>query len=164
MIQSQQRDDVVPHWAAERGGRIDWLPSKGTNMQPSICSLLLALGERICWSNPRTVEKRLWPTGQLWTDRCCQRRLRITKPTVSELCQNPICLRCQGLLFERKQIPQVVDIRQFRMELMESLERANILRNQRGSETLILCPGQVRWPRPLSLLKPDCESPCGARQ
>ena len=26
MIQSPQRDDVVPHWAAERGGRMDWLP------------------------------------------------------------------------------------------------------------------------------------------
>jgi hypothetical protein len=34
------------------------------------------------------------------------------------------------LLFEREQLPQVVDIRHFRMELMESLERANILRNQ----------------------------------
>jgi hypothetical protein len=26
VIQSPQRDDVVPHWAAERGGRMDWLP------------------------------------------------------------------------------------------------------------------------------------------
>ena len=26
MIQSPQRDDVVPHWAAERGGRMDCLP------------------------------------------------------------------------------------------------------------------------------------------
>jgi hypothetical protein len=34
------------------------------------------------------------------------------------------------LLFEREQLPQVVDIRHFRMELMERLEPANILRNQ----------------------------------
>jgi hypothetical protein len=49
---------------------------------------------------------------------------------VPELCQNPIYLQCLELLFEREQVPQVVDIRHFRMELMESLEPANILRNQ----------------------------------
>jgi len=49
---------------------------------------------------------------------------------VPKLCQNPIYLKCLELLFEREQVPQVVDIRHFRMELMESLERANILRNQ----------------------------------
>jgi hypothetical protein len=48
---------------------------------------------------------------------------------VPKLCQNPIYLKCLELLFEREQVPQVVDIRHFRMELMESLERANILRN-----------------------------------
>ena len=47
-----------------------------------------------------------------------------------KLCQNPIYLKCLELLFEREQVPQVVDIRHFRMELMESLEPANILRNQ----------------------------------
>jgi hypothetical protein len=51
-------------------------------------------------------------------------------PPVRKLCQNPICLRRWKLLFERKQLPQVVDNRHFRMELMESLEPANILRNQ----------------------------------
>jgi hypothetical protein len=49
---------------------------------------------------------------------------------VPKLCQNPIYLKCLELLFEREQVPQVVDIRHFRMELMESLETANILRNQ----------------------------------
>jgi hypothetical protein len=49
---------------------------------------------------------------------------------VPKLCQNPIYLKCLELLFEREQVPQVVDIRHFCMELMESLEPANILRNQ----------------------------------
>jgi hypothetical protein len=49
---------------------------------------------------------------------------------VPKLCQNPIYLKCFELLLEREQVPQVVDIRHFRMELMESLEPANILRNQ----------------------------------
>jgi hypothetical protein len=49
---------------------------------------------------------------------------------VPELCQNLICLKCPELLFERKQLPQVVDIRHFRMERMDGLEPANILRNQ----------------------------------
>jgi len=48
---------------------------------------------------------------------------------VPKLCQNPIYLKCLELLFEREQVPQVVDIRHFRMELIESLEPANILRN-----------------------------------
>lgn len=50
-----------------------------------------------------------------------------------KLCQNPIYLGRRKLRFEREQLPQVVDIRHFRMELMESLERANILRNQQVS-------------------------------
>ena len=49
---------------------------------------------------------------------------------VPKLCQNPIYLECLELLFEREQVPQVVDIRHFRIELMERLEPANILRNQ----------------------------------
>jgi hypothetical protein len=49
---------------------------------------------------------------------------------VPKLCQNPISLKCFELLFEREQVPQVVDIRHFRMELMESLEPANILRGE----------------------------------
>jgi len=49
---------------------------------------------------------------------------------VPELCQNPIRLRCKGLLFEREQLPQVVDNRHFRIELMECLEPEIILRNQ----------------------------------
>ena len=49
---------------------------------------------------------------------------------VPELCQNPICLGCRELLFEREQVPQVVDIRHFRIELMECLEPEIILRNQ----------------------------------
>jgi hypothetical protein len=36
------------------------------------------------------------------------------------------------LLFEREQVPQVVDIRHFRMELMESLEPEHIFRKQQG--------------------------------
>jgi hypothetical protein len=49
---------------------------------------------------------------------------------VPELCQNPICLGRGKLLFERKQLPQVVDNRHFRIELMECLEPEIILRNQ----------------------------------
>jgi hypothetical protein len=49
---------------------------------------------------------------------------------VPKLCQNPIYLKCLELLFEREQVPQVVDIRHFRMELMESLEPEHIFRNQ----------------------------------
>jgi hypothetical protein len=58
-------------------------------------------------------------------------RLRLA-PTfaVPELCQNPICLGCRELLFEREQLPQVVDNRHFRIELMECLEPEIILRNQ----------------------------------
>jgi hypothetical protein len=47
-----------------------------------------------------------------------------------KLCQNPIHLECRELLFEREQLPQVVDIRHIRIESMERLEPANILRNQ----------------------------------
>ena len=51
-------------------------------------------------------------------------------PPVRKLCQNPICLRRWKLLFERKQLPQVVDNRHFRIELMERLEPEHIFRNQ----------------------------------
>ena len=50
-----------------------------------------------------------------------------------ELCQNPICLGRWELLFEREQLPQVVDNRHFRTELMERLEPAMVLRNQQVS-------------------------------
>jgi hypothetical protein len=36
---------------------------------------------------------------------------------VPKLCQNPIYLECLELLFEREQVPQVVDNRHFRIEL-----------------------------------------------
>ena len=49
-----------------------------------------------------------------------------------ELCQNPIHLVCRELLFEREQLPQVVDIRHFGIELMECLEPEIILRKQQG--------------------------------
>jgi hypothetical protein len=49
---------------------------------------------------------------------------------VPKLCQNPICLGRRELLFEREQLPQVVDNRHFRIELMERLEPEMILRNQ----------------------------------
>jgi hypothetical protein len=45
-----------------------------------------------------------------------QCRCLLFKTAVSELCQNPTGLECLGLLFEREQIPQVVDIRHFPME------------------------------------------------
>ena len=35
---------------------------------------------------------------------------------VPELCQNPMGLGCRELLFEREQVPQVIEIRHFRME------------------------------------------------
>ena len=47
-----------------------------------------------------------------------------------KLCQNPICLGCRELLFEREQLPQVVDNKHFRMERMEHLEPVIVLRNQ----------------------------------
>jgi hypothetical protein len=59
-----------------------------------------------------------------------QLRLQAISKSVPKLCQNPICLRHRELLFEREQVPQVVEIRHFRMESMESLEPANILRSQ----------------------------------
>src|ERR1700688_863625 len=40
---------------------------------------------------------------------------------VPELCQNPIHLVCRELLFERKQLPQIVDNWHFRMKLIERL-------------------------------------------
>ncbi len=47
-----------------------------------------------------------------------------------ELCQNPICLAYRELLFEREQLPQVVDNKHFRIELIEFLEQVIVLRNQ----------------------------------
>ena len=49
---------------------------------------------------------------------------------VPKLCQNPIRLGCRELLFEREQLPQVVDNKHFRMERMEHLEPVIVLRNQ----------------------------------
>jgi hypothetical protein len=49
---------------------------------------------------------------------------------VPELCQNPIHLVCRELLFEREQLPQVVDTRHIQIELIERLEPGHILRNQ----------------------------------
>ena len=54
----------------------------------------------------------------------------LSQAPVPELCQNPIHLVCRELLFERKQLPQIVDNSQFRMELIERLEPEIILRNQ----------------------------------
>jgi hypothetical protein len=49
---------------------------------------------------------------------------------VPKLCQNPICLACLELLFEREQLPQVIDNKHFRIELIEFLEPVIVLRNQ----------------------------------
>ena len=49
---------------------------------------------------------------------------------VPKLCQNPSCLVCRELLFEREQLPQVIDNKHFRIELIEHLERVIVLRNQ----------------------------------
>jgi hypothetical protein len=49
---------------------------------------------------------------------------------VPELCQNPIGLQCLKLPFERKQLPQVIDNKHFRIELLERLEPAMVIRNQ----------------------------------
>jgi hypothetical protein len=62
---------------------------------------------------------------------------------VPKLCQNPVYLKYLELLFEREQVPQVVDIRHFRMELMEILEPANILRNQQFAGS-ILAGGSIK--------------------
>ena len=53
-----------------------------------------------------------------------------TPVAVPKLCQNPITLCHLEFLFEREQLPQVVDIRHIRIESMERLEPANILRNE----------------------------------
>ena len=50
--------------------------------------------------------------------------------TVPELCQNRIHLVCRELLFEREQLPQVVDTRHIQIELIECLEPGHVLRNQ----------------------------------
>lgn len=42
----------------------------------------------------------------------------------------PIRLECLGLLLEREQIPQAVEIRHFHMESVERFEPAQIFRNQ----------------------------------
>ena len=47
-----------------------------------------------------------------------------------KLCQNPIGLVYRELLFEREQLPQVFDNKHFRIELIERLEPAIVLRNQ----------------------------------
>jgi hypothetical protein len=49
---------------------------------------------------------------------------------VPKLCQNPSCLVCRELLFEREQLPQVIDNKHFRIELIEHLEPVIVLRNQ----------------------------------
>jgi len=55
-------------------------------------------------------------------------------PAMQPLRQNcaktVIGLERLGFLFERKQIPQLVDIRHFRMEQIERLEAGHIFRNQ----------------------------------
>jgi hypothetical protein len=58
------------------------------------------------------------------------------KVAVPKLCQNPIRLGRRELQFEREQLPQVVDNRHFRIELMECLEPEIILRNQQVSGSI----------------------------
>jgi len=43
----------------------------------------------------------------------------------------PICSRCRELLFEREQLPQVIDNKHLRLELIEHLEPVIVLRNHR---------------------------------
>ena len=57
---------------------------------------------------------------------CCAR-------TVSK----PHLLGCRELLFEREQLPQVVDNRHFRIELIECLEPEIILRNQQVASSIL---------------------------
>jgi hypothetical protein len=60
-----------------------------------------------------------------------KRHLPIWLPlAVPELCQNPILLGPPKLLFERKQLPQFIDNKHFRIDPMERLEPALVLRNQ----------------------------------
>jgi hypothetical protein len=49
---------------------------------------------------------------------------------VPKLCQNPNRLGPEELLFEREQLPQVVDNKHFRIELIEHLEPVIVIRNQ----------------------------------
>jgi hypothetical protein len=63
-----------------------------------------------------------------------ERRKQLVLPlcrvrAVPNLCQNPICLECRELLFEREQLSQVIDNKHFRIELIEFLERVTVLRN-----------------------------------
>ena len=55
---------------------------------------------------------------------------KATLAAVSEQCQNPIRLERLELPIERRQPPQVVEIRHFRLEQMECLEPGHVLRNQ----------------------------------
>ena len=50
--------------------------------------------------------------------------------TVPKLCQNPIPLGYLRFLFEREQIPQVVESQANSMEPIEGLEQRHLLRNQ----------------------------------
>lgn len=72
-------------------------------------------------------------------------RQLIEIPTCAETVPKPHLLGRRKLLFERKQLPQVADIRHFRIELMERLEPEHIFRNQQ-----VACCRRVRAPKDLA--------------
>ena len=87
--------------------------------KPSKARLLVDTATLTQEDDPR----KAWPQSESFTAAFPHR-------PVPKLCQNPICLGHGELLFERKQFPQVVDKRHFRVELLEYLEPEIILRNQ----------------------------------
>jgi len=62
---------------------------------------------------------------------------------VPKLCQNPNRLGPQELLFEREQLPQVIDNKHFRIELIERLEPVIVIRNQQVASS-ILAGGSIK--------------------
>jgi hypothetical protein len=56
---------------------------------------------------------------------------------VPKPCQNPNRLGPQELLFERERLPQVVDNKHVRIELIEHLEPVIVIRNQQVASSIL---------------------------
>jgi hypothetical protein len=79
---------------------------------------------------------------------------------VLKLCQNPICLAYRELLFEREQLPQAVDNKHFRIELIEHLEPVMVLRNQQvAGSTVVLIVHMASPSSPLVRSRPGALTP-----
>jgi hypothetical protein len=66
---------------------------------------------------------------------------------VPELCQNPNRLGLPELLSEREQLPQVVDNKHFRIELIEQLEPVIVIRNQQAASSILAGGSNLNLPK-----------------